>query len=120
MFSTNGEENKFSKGLNYIDGNTKKLSNNRKDLILPFVGYFNVKFKINNFLKKFDNQKFYFVHSYHFNPKDPSNILAETNHQNIKYCSAVIYYRFIGTQFHPEKSGEIGLEFFKTTIKNFV
>ena len=23
MFSTNGEENKFSKGLNYIDGNTK-------------------------------------------------------------------------------------------------
>ena len=120
MFSTNGEENKFSKGLNYIDGNTKKLSNNRKDLILPFVGYFNVKFKINNFLKKFDNQKFYFVHSYHFNPKDPSNILAETNHQNIKYCSAVIYNRFIGTQFHPEKSGEIGLEFFKTTIKNFV
>ena len=120
MFSTNGEENKFSKGLNYIDGNTKKLSNNRKDLILPFVGYFNVKFKINNFLKKFDNKKFYFVHSYHFNPKDPSNILAETNHQNIKYCSAVIYNRFIGTQFHPEKSGEIGLEFFKTTIKNFV
>ena len=28
--------------------------------------------------------------------------------------------RFIGTQFHPEKSGEIGLEFLKTTIKNFI
>ena len=120
MFSTNGEENKFSKGLNYIDGNTKKLSNNRKDLILPFVGYFNVKFRVNNFFKKFDNQKFYFVHSYYFNPKKSENILAETMHQNIKYCSAVINGRFIGTQFHPEKSGEIGLEFFKTTIKNFV
>lgn len=120
IFSTNGEENKFSKGLGYIEGSTNKLSSDEKDLILPFVGYFSVKFRKSNFLKKFDNQKFYFVHSYHFNPKDPQNILAETDHQNIKYCSAVINDRFIGTQFHPEKSGEIGLEFFKTTIKNFI
>ena len=120
IFSTNGEENKFSKGLNYIEGNTIKLSNNDNDLILPFVGYFNVKFIVNNFFKKFDNQKFYFVHSYYFNPKKSENILAETMHQNIKYCSAVINGRFIGTQFHPEKSGEIGLEFLKTTIKNFI
>jgi len=120
IFSTNGEENKFSKGLNYIEGNTIKLSNNDNDLILPFVGYFNVKFIVNNFFKKFDNQKFYFVHSYCLNPKKSENILAETIHQNIRYCSAVMNDRFIGTQFHPEKSGEIGLEFFKTTIKNFV
>ena len=120
IFSTNGEENKFSKGLNYIEGNTIKLSNNDNDLILPFVGYFNVKFTVNNFFKKFDNQKFYFVHSYCFNPKKSENILAETIHQNIKYCSAVMNDRFIGTQFHPEKSGEIGLEFLKTTIKNFI
>ena len=120
IFSTTGEENKFSKGLNYIEGNTSKLSNNENNLILPFVGYFNVKFRVNNFFKKFDNQKFYFVHSYYFNPKKSENILAETMHQNIKYCSAVINGRFIGTQFHPEKSGEIGLEFFKTTIKNFI
>ena len=120
IFSTNGEENKFSKGLNYIEGNTIKLSNNDNDLILPFVGYFNVKFIVNNFFKKFDNQKFYFVHSYCFNPKKSENILAETIHQNIKYCSAVMNDRFIGTQFHPEKSGEIGLEFLKTTIKNFI
>ena len=51
IFSTNGEENKFSKGLNYIEGNTIKLSNNDNDLILPFVGYFNVKFIVNNFFK---------------------------------------------------------------------
>ena len=120
IFSTNGEENKFSKGLNYIEGNTIKLSNNDNDLILPFVGYFNVKFIVNNFFKKFDNQKFYFVHSYYFNPKKSENVLAETIHQNIKYCSAVMNGRFIGTQFHPEKSGEIGLEFLKTTIKNFI
>lgn len=120
IFSTNGEENKFSKGLNYIDGNTIKLSNNENNLILPFVGYFNVKFMVNNFFKKFDNQKFYFVHSYYFNPKKSENVLAETIHQNIKYCSAVMKGRFIGTQFHPEKSGEIGLEFLKTTIKNFI
>ena len=120
IFSTNGEENKFSKGLNYIEGNTIKLSNNDNDLILPFVGYFNVKFIVNNFFKNFDNQKFYFVHSYCFNPKKSENILAETIHQNIKYCSAVMNDRFIGTQFHPEKSGEIGLEFLKTTIKNFI
>ena len=120
IFSTNGEENKFSKGLNYIEGNTIKLSNNENNLILPFVGYFNVKFMVNNFFKKFDNQKFYFVHSYYFNPKKSENVLSETIHQNIKYCSAVMNGRFSGPQFHPEKRGEIGLEFLKTTIKNFI
>lgn len=120
LFSTDGEENKVSNGLNYIPGKTKKLYNDKENLTLPFVGYFGVKFKKNNFLNKFSDQKFYFVHSYHFNPNNPDSILAETKHQNLKYCSAVINERFIGTQFHPEKSGEIGLEFFKTTIKNFV
>ena len=50
-----------------------------------------------------------------FNSND---ILAVTSAQNIKYCCAVKSKNIIGTQFHPEKSGEIGLEFLKSTINN--
>jgi len=42
--------------------------------------------------------------------------LCTTVSQNVKYCSGVIKERIIGTQFHPEKSGEIGLNFLKDFI----
>jgi glutamine amidotransferase len=37
----------------------------------------------------------------------------------IEYPAAVIDKNIIGTQFHPEKSGEIGLNFLKDIINNF-
>jgi imidazoleglycerol phosphate synthase glutamine amidotransferase subunit HisH len=45
--------------------------------------------------------------------------LALTNVEDIEYPAAVISANIIGTQFHPEKSGEIGLNFLKDTIDNF-
>ena len=35
----------------------------------------------------------------------------------ILFCSAVLNDRYIGTQFHPEKSGDIGLEFLAKQLK---
>ena len=119
IFSTIGEENGTSRGLNFIEGQTLPLN---KNLILPFVGYFRTKFNMNKnliFLNKFDEEKFYFVHSFHFQPKNYDHVLAITEHQDIEYCAAVMNNRYIGTQFHPEKSGEIGLEFLKEIINNF-
>lgn len=123
IFSTIGYENGTSKGLNFIEGKTEKIKKNNTKLILPFVGYLKVKFSINKqnlFLNKFNNQKFYFVHSYHLKPKKSVDILATTEFQDFKFCSSIKNNRCIGTQFHPEKSGDIGLEFLDTIIKNFI
>lgn len=55
-----------------------------------------------------DKQYFYFVNSY-FLPVSDANLLAKSCYGND--FSAVIQYRnFYGVQFHPEKSGEIGLK----------
>jgi len=51
----------------------------------------------------------YFVHSFIANPKNKENILATTNYGGVDFCSAVKSDNIYGVQFHPEKSGEIGL-----------
>ncbi len=62
-----------------------------------------------------------FISSIHFHllQKKKENILGFTKNQGVKFTSAVYDDRIIGTQFHPEKSGEVGLEFLKETITHF-
>jgi glutamine amidotransferase len=50
----------------------------------------------------------YFVHSYYCKPSDASDVLATTFH-GIEYASAVQRGNITGVQFHPEKSGDVGL-----------
>ena len=119
LFATEGEENGKSNGFNYIPGKTEKLKNLDNKIVLPFVGYFEVSFKSNlKYLLEFNNSKFYFVHSFKFVPNSNKNILSTTVNQGITYCSSALKDRYIGTQFHPEKSGDNGLEFLKAVIKN--
>ncbi|MDR1053299.1 MAG: imidazole glycerol phosphate synthase subunit HisH [Planctomycetaceae bacterium] len=69
--------------------------------------------------KYFDNIKsgseFYFVHSYYPVPKNSENILATTEYANVNFASVIRYKNVIATQFHPEKSGHVGLKF----LENF-
>tara|TARA_Y200000002_G_scaffold370220_1_gene365443 strand:+ start:897 stop:1514 length:618 start_codon:yes stop_codon:yes gene_type:complete len=121
IFSTYGEEFGKSKGLDFIPGKTLELKNKSNKLILPFVGYHKIKFnnlKNYSFLKEFDNKKFYFVHSYQMKPKNNKHILSLTENQGVSYCSSVATERYFGTQFHPEKSGELGLDFLRKVIFN--
>ena len=113
-----GFENGESEGLNLINGQVKLIKTEKEKIILPIVGYKKINIQ-NNYLKfinNYDNEKFYFVHSYAGNTNDPKNILCTTTDQNIDYCSGVIKEKIIGTQFHPEKSGEVGLNFLKDFI----
>ena len=116
-----GEEHGNSLGLNFIKGKIIKIKSPKK-IILPFVGYQKVNFLQKNkfsFLKKYDYEKFYFVHSYMAKLNCNKNLLALTNINEIEYPAAVINDSIIGTQFHPEKSGEVGLNFLKDMICNF-
>jgi glutamine amidotransferase/cyclase len=59
--------------------------------------------------------KFYFVHSYHIVPEDESVILTTTNY-DYEFVSSVQKGNIIGTQFHPEKSGDAGIRL----LENFI
>lgn len=58
----------------------------------------------------------YFVHSYLLKPKNKNSILSLTKYGGLEFCSAIYKDNIYGCQFHPEKSGEIGLKI----IKNFI
>ena len=59
----------------------------------------------------------YFVHSYYVDPTDKKIVLTTTNYQDFIFCSSVEYKNIIAFQFHPEKSGEKGLNIFRNLKK---
>jgi imidazole glycerol-phosphate synthase subunit HisH len=58
---------------------------------------------------------FYFAHSYYVEPADQQGVAALTDYGS-PYCSVIVTEQVWGTQFHPEKSGAIGLQL----LKNFM
>lgn len=62
-----------------------------------------------------DESRFYFVHSYRVVPEDVSLIAATTDY-GVRFTAAIARDNLFATQFHPEKSAEVGLQL----LKNFV
>jgi len=56
----------------------------------------------------------YFVHSYHVVPEDES-VVATTTDYGYEFCSAIRRGNLFATQFHPEKSSDVGLQI----LRNF-
>ena len=123
LFFEESSENFDTIGLGIIKGKVNKLSNNNND-ILPNVGWFETNINPNksfNYLKEFDKQKFYYVHSYIAEPIDKINQIATAVYNNKNFCAVVVKNsNIIGTQFHPEKSSNIGLQFLEKIIKNSI
>ena len=59
---------------------------------------------------------FYFAHSYYVEPADQQGVAAVTDYGS-PYCSVIVTEQVWGTQFHPEKSGTIGLQLLRNFIK---
>lgn len=57
----------------------------------------------------------YFVHSYIMIPENPENIFSTAEYGGCEFCAAIKKGNIYGMQFHPEKSGEVGL----SIIRNF-
>ncbi|GHO55571.1 imidazole glycerol phosphate synthase subunit HisH [Ktedonobacter robiniae] len=58
---------------------------------------------------------FYFAHSYYVEPRDQAGVAGVTEYGS-PYCTVIVTEQVWGTQFHPEKSGVVGLRM----LKNFV
>ena len=54
-------------------------------------------------------QECYFIHSYEAKPADPADRLADTLYGGRPVCAAAARGAVVGCQFHPEKSGPVGL-----------
>lgn len=106
-------------GLGIFKGRVRKI--NAPGLKIPHMGWnsltLNEKTSVNIDLFKNirKNPYVYFVHSYYAVPEDKSVITAKTVYGE-EITAAVGRDNVIATQFHPEKSGDIGL----SIIKNFV
>ena len=59
---------------------------------------------------------FYFAHSYYVEPQDQQGVAAVTDYGS-PYCSVIVTEHVWGTQFHPEKSGAVGLQMLKNFVK---
>lgn len=55
-------------------------------------------------------ERFYFVHSYVVQPQDSAVVHSTTRYGHIEFCSSVRYKNIFACQFHPERSGELGLQ----------
>jgi glutamine amidotransferase len=123
MLMDQSEEFGTNNGLGLIKGKVIKLPNSKdfkekiphvswNEINEPKIGLWN-----ETILDRIDNKSdFYFVHSFYTVPKFESNILATTNYAGIDFCSAIQNENVFGTQFHPEKSGKMGL----LILSNFI
>ena len=62
-----------------------------------------------------DNSEFYFVHSYYPDPSGSELVIGRTDYADVSFASVTARDNLVATQFHPEKSGRVGLKM----LKNF-
>jgi len=63
-----------------------------------------------------DGAMVYFVHSYYCVPDD-SNVWATSTEHGVEFCSSLWHENVFATQFHPEKSGDVGLSILEAFAK---
>lgn len=115
LLLTGSEEEESAKGLNIINGTARKLKISSSGEPLPHITWKNIELKKND-EKIFFSEKFYFVHSYYCDVNS-ENILATTRYNNEKFASIISTKNCFGVQFHPEKSGDPGLELLNYFLK---
>jgi glutamine amidotransferase len=100
--------------LGIIKGKVKRLP---KGLKIPHMGWNDVSFRSDHpvFNEIPDRSYFYFVHSYAAFPTD-KDVVAGTTTYGKEFCSAIAFDNVMAVQFHPEKSGDIGLSVYKNFI----
>lgn len=100
--------------LGIFDVDVKRFDNtNHPDLKIPHMGWNTISASDNPILKGVDGKFVYFVHSYY--APVCKHTIATCNYID-NYSAALHRDNFYATQFHPEKSGDIG----ELILKNFI
>ena len=109
------DESKGVSGLGILKGNILRIPD-APNLKIPHIGWNSLHLMNNGRLfKNIDDDEYvYFVHSYYLKAADTSIVKAVTEYSTILDVS-VEKDNIFACQFHPEKSGEVGLKI----LKNF-
>jgi glutamine amidotransferase len=120
LLFTESEEFGLHQGLGVIPGRVVRfpegMSESNEKLAVPHMGWNQISFRNRApvFAGIEEGANVYFVHSFYVKPEDES-VVATTTTYGIDFCSAIWKDNIVATQFHPEKSQQIGLKI----LKNF-
>lgn len=113
-----GLEGVEKKGLGLLKGTVIKMEENKEQNIkIPHIGWNNLIYnKKDELFNSIDEGKFvYYVHSYFAQNYNDDDLVAYSEYGSNKIPGVVRHNNVIGAQFHPEKSGTVGL----AILKNF-
>jgi len=125
LLATESEEYGSCQGLNIIPGRVVPIPGEVSKGIhrkIPYIGWSRLIMPrdgiwVNSLLNGLDiNDWLYMVHSFHVQPTSKADILAVYDYEGYTVTAAIRSGNIYGYQFHPEKSGPIGLRL----IRNFL
>lgn len=118
LLFSESEEMGTHRGLNLIEGRVKRfdernLGQAAQNVKVPQIGWNELQFPKGRetsplFVGLTNGAMAYFLHSFYCTPNDETTVAAQTDFI-APYCSAVTKNNLMGVQFHPEKSGAVGL-----------
>lgn len=112
----NSSEEGEQKGLSWIDGKAIKFAfPSAENVKIPHMGWSYVSPSKTHHLTKYmgEDNRYYFVHSYHFVCSNPDNELMSAHFGGMQFTPAIVQGNIAAVQFHPEKSHRYGLELMK-------
>lgn len=112
LLATTGHEHGVHAGLGWLPGTVTRLTPSDPALKIPHMGW--------NTVTPTDGSAggdAYFVHAYRFDPEDPADIHAVSDHGG-QFPAIVARDNITGVQFHPEKSQSYGLAFLKNWLNS--
>ena len=119
LLASFGTEPTRNKGLGWIEGEVLKIETSNSFRV-PHMGWNAVKSHQNSELfVSADKGDFYFIHSYHFVPKNKNDIVLTVDY-NETMVAAVQHKNIVAMQFHPEKSQKLGLALLNNILSSFV
>lgn len=113
LFEYSDEGKQRTEGLGIFKGSVKQLSSDL-GLKVPHMGWNSLTIKEGNpMFKDFPEEPYvYFVHSFYLDADDKGIVAATTNY-GVEFDVAISTGNVCATQFHPEKSGDVGLKLLK-------
>lgn len=120
LMATRGLEHGTQQGLNWIEGDVVAIEPSDPALKVPHMGWNELVFDgggtVHPLLRNLGADHAYFVHSYHFVPTNPDDVIAHVDYGQ-QLTAAVARDNMLGTQFHPEKSQTLGLALIANFLK---
>ena len=110
-------ESPEAEGLGVLKGEVKKIPNG-EGLKIPHMGWNSIKLlKKDGIFKDIEDDAYvYFVHSFYLDAEDKNIVSAQTEY-GVTIDAAVSCGNVTATQFHPEKSGDVGLKMLDNFVK---